>query len=254
MFANEANVCFVEVSQSHSTRAGRAAHRERNIDVPVPGACPRLNRRTDRRCACATVDSERDRRSDEVVPVPHVVEEIAEVVQTIPRSATRRVSPTESSMCQVVKQRRALPTQTAQKTLEVPQIRRRRDEPQFSDRAVDSSSATENRCHTVLQLQFIQHPCRGAETNPSPENSEGDRDSTGSVPDKMVDVTVVPVHRCTSWKGRPKSHSCSFYSETMRFSSREIGEHTCPPGLKHLLEKVEMNTAMLKTMLLHSEE
>ena len=41
---------------------------ERNIDVPVPGACPRLNRRTDRRCACATVDSGRDRRSDEVGP------------------------------------------------------------------------------------------------------------------------------------------------------------------------------------------
>ena len=31
-----------------------------------------------------------------------------------------------------------------------------------------------------------------------------------------------------------------------------IGEHTCPPGLRHLVEKVEMNTAMLKTMLLHS--
>ena len=41
---------------------------ERNIDVPVPGACPRQNRRTDRRCACATVDSGRDRRSDEVGP------------------------------------------------------------------------------------------------------------------------------------------------------------------------------------------
>ena len=39
---------------------------ERNIDVPVPGACPRVNRRTDRRCACATVDSGRDHRSDEV--------------------------------------------------------------------------------------------------------------------------------------------------------------------------------------------
>ena len=25
-------------------------------------------------------------------------------------------------------------------------------------------------------------------------------------------------------------------------------EHTCPPGLKHLVEKVEMNTAMLMTM------
>ena len=39
---------------------------ERNIDVPVPGACLRVNRRTDRRCACATVDSGRDGRSDEV--------------------------------------------------------------------------------------------------------------------------------------------------------------------------------------------
>ena len=82
---------------------------EHNIDVPVPGACPRVNRRTDRRCACAAVDSERDRRSDEVVPVPQVVEEIAEVVKTFPRSASRSVSPTESSMCQVVKQRRTLP-------------------------------------------------------------------------------------------------------------------------------------------------
>ena len=41
---------------------------ERNVDVPVPGACPRLNRRTDRRCACATVDSERDRCSGDVGP------------------------------------------------------------------------------------------------------------------------------------------------------------------------------------------
>ena len=71
----------------------------------------------------------------------------------------------------------------------------------------------------------------------------------GSVPDKMVDVTVVPVHRCTSWKGRPRSHSCSLYSKTMRSlspdaQSRETGEHTCPPGLKHLVKKVETNTAM----------
>ena len=104
-----------------------------------------------------------------------------------------------------------------------------------------------------------QHPRRGAVTNPSPESSGGDRDSTGSVPDKMVDVTVVPVHRCASWKGRPRSHSCSLCSKTMRSQSsdaqsRETGEHTCPPGLKQLVEKVETNTAMLKTMLLHNEE
>ena len=37
------------------------------------------------------------------VPAPQVVEETAEVVQTIPRSASRSVSPTDSSMCQVVK-------------------------------------------------------------------------------------------------------------------------------------------------------
>ena len=33
---------------------------ERNVDVPVPGACPRVNRRTDRRCACAAVDPQSD--------------------------------------------------------------------------------------------------------------------------------------------------------------------------------------------------
>ena len=112
---------------------------------------------------------------------------------------------------------------------------------------------------TPFYRQGRQHPRRGAVTNPSPESSEGDRDSTGSVPAKMVDVTVVPVHGCTSQKGRPRSHSCSLYRKTMGSlspdaRSREIGEHTCPPGLKHLVEKVETNTAMLKTMLLHSEE
>ena len=69
----------------------------------------------------------------------------------------------------------------------------------------------------------------------------------------MADVTVVPVHRCT------RTAEIRLYSKTMRSlspdaQSREIGEHTCPPGLKHLVEKVETNTAMLKTMLLHSEE
>ena len=38
--------------------------------------------------------------------------------------------------------------QQAQKTVELRQ-------PQFSDKVVDSSCATENRCHTVPQLQFI---------------------------------------------------------------------------------------------------
>ena len=116
-----------------------------------------------------------------------------------------------------------------------------------------------HRSAAAIHRQGRQHPCRGAVTNPSPESSEGYRDSTGPVLDKMVDVTVVPVHRCASWKGRPRSHSCRLYSKTMRSLSpdaqfREIGEHTCPPGLKHLVEKVETNTAMLKTMLLYSEE
>ena len=116
-----------------------------------------------------------------------------------------------------------------------------------------------HRSEAAVHRQGRQHPRRGPVTNPSPESSEGDRDSTGSVPDKMADVTVVPVHSCTSGKGRPRSQSCSLYSKTRRSlspdaQSREIGEHTCPPGLKHLVEKVETNTAMLKTMLLHSDE
>ena len=41
---------------------------ERNIDVRVPGACPRVNRRTDRRGACAAVDLEADRRGSDVGP------------------------------------------------------------------------------------------------------------------------------------------------------------------------------------------
>ena len=52
-----------------------------------------------------------------------------------------------------------------------------------------------------------------------PGDSEEDRVSTGSVPDKMVDVTVVPVHKSTSWRGRSTSHSCSLHSKTMRYLS-----------------------------------
>ena len=55
------------------------------------------------------------------VPAPQVVEEIAEVIQTIPRNASRSVSPTESSMCQVVKQRQVPTIQTDPRTVEVPQ-------------------------------------------------------------------------------------------------------------------------------------
>ena len=63
-----------------------------------------------------------------------------------------------------------------------------------------------------------------------------DRDSTGSVPDKMADVTVVPVHRCT------RTAEIRLYSKTMRSlspdaQSREIGEHTCPPGLSTWLRR-----------------
>ena len=56
------------------------------------------------------------------VPVPLVVEEIAEVFQTIPRRALRSVSPTESSMCQVVKQRQVPTVQGIPRTVEVPQV------------------------------------------------------------------------------------------------------------------------------------
>ena len=41
----------------------------------------------------------------------------------------------------------ASPVQQAQNTVEMPSL--------VSDKAVDSSCATENRCHTVPQLQFI---------------------------------------------------------------------------------------------------
>ena len=111
---------------------------ERNIDVSVPGACPRVNRRTDRRCACAAVGPARDRRGSDVGPTgarsaappwsrlstskPQVVEETVEVVQTIPRSASRSVSLTESSMCQVVKQHQVMAFQTVPRTVEIPQV------------------------------------------------------------------------------------------------------------------------------------
>ena len=68
-FADEAHVCFLEVPQSHSTGAGQSsAPWSATVDVLVPEACPRVTRRTDRRRACATVDSGRDRHSDEVGP------------------------------------------------------------------------------------------------------------------------------------------------------------------------------------------
>ena len=56
------------------------------------------------------------------VPAPQVVEEIPEVVQTIPRRASRSVSPTESSMCQVVKQRQVPTIKAVPRTVEVPQV------------------------------------------------------------------------------------------------------------------------------------
>ena len=56
------------------------------------------------------------------VPAPQVVEEIAEVIQTIPKSASRSVSPTESSMCQVVKQHQVPTIQAVPRTVEVPQV------------------------------------------------------------------------------------------------------------------------------------
>ena len=71
-----------------------------------------------------------------------------------------------------------------------------------------------------VQRQNGAVPGRDAEVDPSgPDDSEEYRDSTGSVPDKMVDVTVVPVHKSTSWRGRSRSHSCSLYSKTMRSPS-----------------------------------
>ena len=133
----------------------------------------------------------------------------------------------------VVKHRQALPIQTVQKTLEVPQIQRRcssrrRRQSSCRSRSLSTRLLTFALCAEtsptvqvrraaaeVSQFQFsdkvipvVQQrtdatsavPERDAEANPSPESSEEGRDSTGSVPDKMVDVTVVPVHRSTSWK------------------------------------------------------
>ena len=56
------------------------------------------------------------------VPEPQVVEETVNVIQTIPRSASRSVSPTESSMCQVVKQHQVPTFQTVPRTVEIPQV------------------------------------------------------------------------------------------------------------------------------------
>ena len=107
--------------------------------------------------------------------------------------------------------------QQAQKTVELPQ-------PQFIDKVVDlrvvvqrqvpQSKCAEQRSRCVSfssatkwWIPVVQQrtdatsavPERDAEANPSPESPEGDRDSTGSVSDKMVDIAIVPVHRSTSW-------------------------------------------------------
>ena len=55
-----------------------------------------------------------------------------------------------------------------------------------------------------------------AEADPSPESSEEDGDSTRSALDKMVDVSVVQVHRSTSRKRRPRFHSCRSSRKTLR--------------------------------------
>ena len=110
-----------------STGAGRAAHR---------GAQHR------RSCARNVSQTESSNRSSmclchsilkEIVavvtlvpheprPLPQVVEETMEVVRTIPRSASRSVSPTESSMCQVVMQHQVPTFQTVPRTAEIPQV------------------------------------------------------------------------------------------------------------------------------------
>ena len=115
------------------------------------------------------------------VTAPQVVEEIAEVVQTIPRRASRSVSP----MCQVLKQSQVPTIQTVPRTV-------REQMPQMQFRDVT------------------------AEANPSPEGPEEDRDSTRSALDKTVDVPVVQDHRSTSWKRRQRPHSCRSSSKTLR--------------------------------------
>ena len=54
--------------------------------------------------------------------LPQVVEETAEVVQTFPRSASRSVSPTESSMCQVVQQNQVPTFQPVPRTVKISQV------------------------------------------------------------------------------------------------------------------------------------
>ena len=56
LFADEALVSWRSLGAISQERVEQRTV-ERNIDVPVPGACPRVNLRTDRRCAGATVDS-----------------------------------------------------------------------------------------------------------------------------------------------------------------------------------------------------
>ena len=232
---------------------------ERNINVLVPGACPKqtveqivdvlvpLSILKEIVAVVTLVPHERVRQRtvEQIVhvAVPTVVEETAELVQTIPRSASRSVSPTESSMCQVLKQHQALPIQTEQNTCEVPQVQpwmngRRSccdadpagaEDSRVTSASVQRQSGGFQLCNrkqmphsseAAVHRQGLQHSHRGAVTNPSPESSEGDRYSTGSVPVKMVDVTVVPGHRCTSLKGRPRSQ-LQKYSKTMRFLSAD---------------------------------
>ena len=57
--------CSLKENQSEFSETRRRLFAD---EAHVPGACPRANRRTDRRCACATVDFGRDRRSDEAGP------------------------------------------------------------------------------------------------------------------------------------------------------------------------------------------
>ena len=66
----------------------------------------------------------RQRTVEEIVhvPVPQVVEETAEEVQIIPRRASGSVSPTEPSMCQVVKQHQVPTFQTVPRRVEIPPV------------------------------------------------------------------------------------------------------------------------------------
>ena len=53
---DEAHVCSVEALRAIPQERVEQRTVARSIDVPVPGACPRANRRTDHRCASATAD------------------------------------------------------------------------------------------------------------------------------------------------------------------------------------------------------